>query len=318
MTSMHSTSLIATSGVEEPKGRIFNIQKYSIYDGDGIRTLVFFKGCNLRCPWCSNPESISYAYQVMFNADKCVHCGRCVEVCPVGVHTPNGIDRSVNCVGCRHCEENCLGGALKIMGQDVTVAELMDVILQDYNFYMASGGGVTLSGGECTLQADFAAKLLAECKRNMINTAIETNGSTALENYEKLAPHTDLFLFDIKHIDTEKHKAIFGIGNEAVKRNLERLVELNANIAIRMPLIRGYNDSYDAITGAIDYVTALAKKGGIKRIDVLPYHQMGKTKYKMLDLAYPAEHVGGYSNEELNQLDAFFNRFDFDIRVVRH
>ncbi|CAM3500200.1 choline TMA-lyase-activating enzyme [Parendozoicomonas haliclonae] len=317
---MQGHSIIASTGSDqELRGRIFNIQKYSIYDGDGIRTLVFFKGCNIRCPWCANPESISYGYQVMFNEDNCVKCGRCVEVCPVGVHTPNGIDRTVSCIGCRKCEEVCIGGALKIMGQDMTVQELMDVIMQDYNFYLASNGGVTLSGGECTLQADFAAKLLAECKRMQINTAIETNGSTALENYEKLAPFVDLFLFDIKHINSINHNMILGMGNEPVRRNLERLVELNANIVIRMPLIPGYNDSYDAITGAFEYVMDLAKRNdSIKRIDVLPYHQMGKTKYDMLGIDYPAEHVKAYSGEQLAQLEMFFKTFDFDIRLVRH
>ena len=305
----------------EPTGRIFNVQKYSIYDGDGIRTLVFLKGCNLRCQWCSNPESISGAYQVMFNADKCVQCKRCVEVCPVGIHTANGIDRSIECIGCRKCEEVCISGALKIMGQEMTVSELMETIMQDYDFYLASGGGVTLSGGEATLQAEFAASLFAECKRNMINTAIETNGSTDLTNYEILAPHTDLFLFDLKHIDTVKYKELFGIGNEAVKRNLERLVELNANIAIRMPLIRGHNDSYDAITGAIEYVMDLAKRSGngsIRRIDVLPYHQMGKAKYQMLGWDYPIIDNPGYSDQELDQLDKFFETFDFEIRVIRN
>lgn len=158
----------------EIRGRIFNIQKYSIYDGDGIRTLVFLKGCNIRCPWCSNPEGLSSEFQVMYSRDKCVDCGKCVDVCPAGVHymTTNEqgqqvhrVDRAVDCIGCRKCEEVCLSDALDIMGKDVSVSELMDIIMQDYDFYISSGGGVTIGGGEMSLQTDFAVALLRECKR---------------------------------------------------------------------------------------------------------------------------------------------------------
>ncbi|KLV04330.1 choline TMA-lyase-activating enzyme [Photobacterium ganghwense] len=321
------TGTAQVSNGSELKGRIFNIQKYSIYDGDGIRTLIFFKGCNLRCDWCANPEGLSSKFQVMCSHDKCVSCGKCADVCPAGVHVMttdaegnkvHKIDRNVDCIGCRQCEDVCIGGALDVMGKDVTVAELMAVIMQDYDFYMSSGGGVTLGGGELSLQTDFAAALLTECKKQMINTAIETQGTTSIDNYEKLATCTDLFLFDIKQIYTDQHRQLFGIGNEGVKRNLERLVELGANIVIRMPLIRGYNDSYDAITGAFEYVMELAKRGNIQRIDVLPYHQFGKTKYDKLDMIYPITQDIGYSNEELDQLSTFFKQFDFDIRLVRH
>lgn len=311
----------------EKKGRIFNIQKYSIYDGEGIRTLVFFKGCNIRCDWCANPEGIDRAYQVMFSKDKCVNCGKCADVCPAGVHRMmadasgeliHSVDRTVDCIGCRKCEAICVSDALDIVGKEVTVSELMEIIMQDYDFYMSSNGGVTLSGGEVSLQADFAAELLAQCKKMMINTAIETNGTTNLASYEKLAPHTDLFLFDIKQIDTGLHRNLFDIGNEGVKRNLERLVELNANIVIRMPLIRGYNDSYDSITGAIEYVTELAKKGGIQRIDFLPYHQYGKNKYDMLDMIYPIQGNPAYTKDELDKFEEFLTGFDFDLKLVRH
>jgi len=309
------------------KGRIFNIQKYSIYDGDGIRTLIFFKGCNILCAWCANPEGINSAFQVMFSHDKCVNCGNCVNVCPAGIHymttdaqgnSSHRVNRNIDCIGCRKCEEACISDALDIMGKDVTVQELLDIIVQDIDFYHSSGGGVTLGGGELSMQTDFAFALLSECKKMMINTAIETNGTTNLANYEKLATCTDMFLFDIKHINSERHKELFGIGNEGVHRNLERLVELGAHIVVRMPLVRGYNDSYDAITGAIEYVTTLAHQGNISRIDILPYHQLGKNKYEKLDMIYPIKNDPSYSDEELNQLSAFLQRFDFDIRLVRH
>ncbi|OAT44989.1 pyruvate formate-lyase activating enzyme [Proteus hauseri ATCC 700826] len=311
----------------EIRGRIFNIQKYSIYDGDGIRTLVFLKGCNIRCPWCSNPEGLSSEFQVMYSHDKCVDCGKCVDVCPAGVHymatNENGkqvhrVDRAIDCIGCRKCEEVCISDALDIMGKDVSVSELMSIIMQDYDFYVSSGGGVTIGGGEMSLQTDFAVALLRECKKMMINTAIETQGTTNVANYEKLAEVVDQFLFDIKHIDTHQHKALFGIGNENVRRNLERLMELGANVVIRMPLVRGYNDSYDAITGAINYAMELSKRGNIQRIDILPYHQFGRNKYEKLEMIYPMKNDPSYTPEELDSLEAFFKKFDFDIRLVRH
>ncbi len=311
----------------EIRGRIFNIQKYSIYDGDGIRTLIFLKGCNIRCPWCANPEGLSSQFQVMFSHDKCVGCGKCVDVCPAGIHymTTNEqgeavhrVNRSIDCIGCRKCEEVCISDALDIMGKDVTVSEMMEIIMQDYDFYISSGGGVTIGGGEMSLQTDFAVELLRECKKMMINTAVETQGTTSLANYEKLAEVVDLFLFDVKHIDTVEHKNLFGIGNENVRRNLERLMELGANVVMRMPLVRGYNDSFDAITGAIEYAMELSKRGNLSRIDILPYHQLGRGKYDKLDMIYPIKKDPTYSAEELDQLEAFFKKFDFDIRLVRH
>lgn len=311
----------------EIRGRIFNIQKYSIYDGDGIRTLIFLKGCNIRCPWCANPEGLSSQFQVMFSHDKCVGCGKCVDVCPAGIHymTTNEqgeavhrVNRSIDCIGCRKCEEVCISDALDIMGKDVTVSEMMEIIMQDYDFYISSGGGVTIGGGEMSLQTDFAVELLRECKKMMINTAVETQGTTSLANYEKLAEVVDLFLFDVKHIDTVQHKNLFGIGNENVRRNLERLMELGANVVMRMPLVRGYNDSFDAITGAIEYAMELSKRGNLSRIDILPYHQLGRGKYDKLDMIYPIQKDPTYSAEELDQLEAFFKKFDFDIRLVRH
>ncbi|MEQ4988567.1 MULTISPECIES: choline TMA-lyase-activating enzyme [Proteus] len=311
----------------EIRGRIFNIQKYSIYDGDGIRTLVFLKGCNIRCPWCSNPEGLSSEFQVMYSHDKCVDCGKCVDVCPAGVHymTTNEsgkqvhrVDRAVDCIGCRKCEEVCISDALDIMGKDVSVSELMKIIMQDYDFYISSGGGVTIGGGEMSLQTDFAVALLRECKKMMINTAVETQATTNVANYEKLAEVVDQFLIDIKHIDTAQHKALFGVGNENVRRNLERLMDLGANVVIRMPLVRGYNDSYDAITGAINYAMELSKRGNIQRIDILPYHQFGRNKYEKLEMIYPIKNDPSYTPEELDSLEAFFKKFDFDIRLVRH
>ncbi len=228
------------------------------------------------------------------------------------------VDRNKDCIGCRKCEEVCTQHALDIMGKDVTVSELMEIIMQDYDFYISSGGGVTIGGGEMSLQTDFAVTLFSECKKMMINTAIETQGTTSLANYQQLAPVTDTFLFDIKQINSEQHKAMLGIGNEGIRRNLEWLVDYGAKVIVRMPLIRGYNDSWDAITGTIEYVQKLAKRGNILRIDMLPYHQLGRKKYERLDMPYPIAQDPSYTPDELDRLESFFAQFDFDIRLVRH
>lgn len=322
---MQEASVSSTS-TPELTGRIFNIQKYSIYDGEGIRTLIFFKGCNLRCPWCANPEGLTSQFQVMFSPDKCISCGDCVSVCPTGVHQrreingelKHSVDRTKNCIGCRRCEEICTRSALDVVGRDVTVSELMDIIMQDYDFYVASGGGVTIGGGEMSLQTDFAVALFRECKKMMINTAVETQGTTSLESYQKLAQVTDTFLFDLKEHDDAHHQALFGMGNSGIHRNLEWLVDNGANVVVRMPLIRDFNDSWDAITGAIEYVKKLARRGNIQRIDILPYHQLGKNKYARLDMPYPIKDHPSYSDEELQRLERFFTQFDFDIRLIRH
>lgn len=311
----------------ERKGKIFNIQKYSIYDGYGIRTLIFLKGCNMTCDWCSNPEGLKSDFQIMYSQDKCTDCGKCAEVCPAGIFymlpDENGksrhhVDRTLTCNGCNKCVESCLYDAISVVGQRMTVQETMDVIMQDYDFYQSSGGGVTLGGGEMSLQTDFAVDLLKACKNMMINTAVETNGSTHMSNYERLAPYTDLFLYDIKHIDSQAHEEILGIGNEGILRNLERLVDLNANIVVRMPILKGVNDSYSAITGAIEYVANLAKKGNISHIEFLPYHQFGRNKYEKLGMIYPVKEDPSYTPEELDKMAAFFDSFDFDIRLVKH
>ncbi len=308
-------------------GRIFNIQKYSIFDGNGIRTLIFFKGCNLRCEWCANPEGLDFGYQVMYSDNKCSHCGNCVDVCPAGVHEslqlPNGeikhiINHSKTCIGCRECEKVCVGRAIDIVGKDYTVEELMEIIMQDYDFYITSNGGVTLGGGEVSLQTDFAVELLSACKKQQIHTAIETQGTTPLKNFKKLATCTDLFLFDIKEIDTRKHKKLLGIKNNQVKKNLEYLVDVGAHIIIRIPIIKGYNDSHESMAEAFNYVMSLAEKGNIEKIEVLPYHPFGKPKYEKLGMIYPISDHISYTEKELNGFEQFFKGFNFKIRLIRH
>ncbi|MGX7245242.1 choline TMA-lyase-activating enzyme [Enterococcus quebecensis] len=308
--------------------RIFNIQKYSIYDGDGIRTLVFFKGCPLRCKWCSNPESVESGFQVMKQKSLCDDCGICADVCPRNIHkmrtTIDGrkehfIDREISCSGCRVCEESCPKNALKVMGQDMTIPEIMDIILQDTLFYLSSNGGVTLGGGEVTYQGAFAVELLAECKKNGIHTAIETCGYTKWETMQKFIDVTDLFLFDIKHFDPERHRELVGARNERIMTNLEQLFQAGANVSVRMPLIKGLNDSMETLKNTVLYIKKIQTNGYLKSIDILPYHKLGVAKYEQLGQSYPLQDVDmSYTDDELEKIREYMAQFDLPIRVVKH
>ena len=231
----------------EKKAIIFNVQKYNVYDGPGVRTLVFFKGCPLRCKWCANPEGLEQKYQVMFKRDSCIDCGACVSVCPVSIHSiskelKHEMNRSIDCIGCRKCEDICPESALSIVGNLKTVSEIMEIIEEDREFYNVSGGGVTLGGGEVLMQPEFATDLLMACKQEGINTAIETCGYTTLESILKVAKFTDLFLFDIKHIDPERHYKLTGVRNEQILKNLKELLSRRYKVKVRMPLLKGIKD----------------------------------------------------------------------------
>ena len=270
----------------EPTGRIFNIQKYSIHDGQGIRTLIFLKGCPLRCKWCSNPEGLSRRFQIMFRRDQCNGCGACVSACPQNVHSLvqgdggmiHTIDRSVPCLGCGACVSSCVNAAVSVAGRDVSVEELVKVIQQDSVFYWSSGGGVTCGGGEATAQSEFLIAALKECQRRGIHTALETCGLTDVSVMEELVKYVDLFLYDIKHIDSEKHRTLTGHGNERMLGNLEWLLQSGAHVIIRMPLIKGYNDSRADLSGATNYNGGIRQGHNLDGVEVLPNHKWGINK----------------------------------------
>lgn len=312
----------------ERRARIFNVQKYSIYDGPGIRTLVFFKGCPLRCRWCSNPESLEKKYQVMYKKDMCVHCGACIPVCPAGIHffqeenaeegPRHSVNRRVDCIGCRACEGICPRKALSIAGEDRTVSEVLQQVLQDTAFYNTSGGGVTLGGGEVTMQPEFAANLLMECKRAGVHTAIETCGHTKLANLLALAQHTDLFLYDLKHINPDRHQALTGVRNERILENLEELIRRRYTVLVRMPLMKGLNDDEETIAGAIKLLAAYKDLPNFKGIDLLPYHKLGINKYGQLDMPYTLEEDLSLSDDDLLRIERQIRQYDFPVRVVKH
>lgn len=311
-------------GIIQRKATIFNVQKYNMYDGPGVRTLIFFQGCPLRCKWCANPEGMIKKYRVMFKINSCVNCGACVSVCPVGIHTISNeslkheVNRNIECIGCRKCVDACLNSALSIVGEVKTISELVEIVEEDRAFYEASGGGVTLGGGEVLMQPEAASSLLMACKQEGINTAIETCGYAKLESVLKVAEFTDLFLFDIKHINSDKHFELTGVRNEQILENLKELLRRKYKVKIRMPLLKGVNDRKEDIEDIIKFLIPFKDYKNFKGIDLLPYHKMGVNKYKQLGIEYPIEGDPSLSNEDLNKIEGWIKKYDLSVKVIRH
>jgi len=314
------------NGTIERKAFISNIQKYNMYDGPGIRTLVFFKGCPLRCKWCSNPETLERKYLVMYKRNMCIDCGACVAVCPVGIHSMSKqtgehvIDREKECIGCRKCEEICTASALSISGEVKTISELMQIIEEDRTFYQVSGGGVTVGGGDPLMQPDALANLLMVCKQEGINTAIETSGYAKLESLLQVAEFVDLFLFDIKNIDSERHYELTGVRNEQILKNLKELLHRRYNVRIRMPLLKGINDSQKDIEKTAEFLAPFREYKNFKGIDLLPYHKFGVNKYNQIGMEYPLKDYPDPSlnDDDLARIESAFRKYGFDANVIRH
>ena len=246
---------------------IFDTVRSSFVDGPGIRTTIFFKGCNLKCAWCHNPESQSPSLQMMFYKNKCKGCGKCLEKCPSDLQ---------ECTFCGKCALFCPNNAREIVGREYTVDETLQEILKDRAFYEASGGGVTLSGGECMLKIDFIEELLKRCKENGIHTAVDTAGHVPYEYFERIIPYTDLFLYDVKCFDNEKHKRYTGVGNELILVNLAKLLDTGAHVWVRIPIIPTVNDTEEEMRSI---KSLLDSYGSPDMVELLPYHAMGEHKY---------------------------------------
>jgi len=253
-------------------GIIFDIAHGSFVDGPGIRTTVFFKGCNLRCAWCHNPESQSFETQLLFYKNKCTGCGKCVEVCPHSLK---------ECTLCGKCELYCHADARKICGMRCTTEEIMKDVEKDISFYEASGGGVTFSGGECMLQMDFLLDLLKASKEKGIHTAVDTAGNVSWERFERILPYTDLFLFDMKCFSEDIHIRYVGASNKLILENLQHLTG-KKEILVRIPVIPSVNANREEL----EKMAIFLKTAGIKQVELLPYHRMGEHKYEALGLSY--------------------------------
>jgi pyruvate formate lyase activating enzyme len=261
---------------------IADIIRFATHDGPGIRTTVFLKGCPLECAWCHNPETISPAPEIGYVATRCIGCGQCVRVCEQGAHRMDDgrhlFDRE-RCVACGACADVCLGEALALYGREMTADELLAIVLEDRTFYEQTGGGMTLSGGEPLLQADFCAELLAMARREGLHTAVDTCGAVPWEAFEAVLPATDLFLYDLKHTDADLHERYTGMDNSLILENLRRLSEAGAAIEIRIPRVPGVNDDDTFRDEAEKLLSGLP---GIRAVKFLPFNDYARSKYEAL------------------------------------
>lgn len=295
-------------------GSIINIQKYCVHDGPGIRTTVFFKGCPLNCWWCHNPESQNPKDEIMFFKERCTGCGVCARRCPqnaIEIKDNISVVDSSKCTLCGKCTDFCPKNAREYVGKKVTVDELMSEILKDQVFYDESNGGVTFSGGEPLLHADFLEEVLKRCRIKGIHTAIETSGFVVWEKLEKIAENVDLFLYDLKQINNEKHKKFMGVENVAILENLKRLSDIGANIIIRMPLITGVNDDDEHIDGIIKFLSDIS----VIQVNLLPYHKMGMDKYGRLHREYKLTGMEKPSDEWMKKTKEKFEKFGFKVNI---
>ena len=300
------------------KGIIFNIQRFCVNDGPGIRTLVFLKGCPLKCLWCSNPESQMLSPQVIFNEERCIDCGACIQVCPrSAIVRLTGKDKRIRrdrCDACGKCVEVCPGEGMRMVGEYKRVDQVIEEVKKDRPFYDKSGGGVTLSGGEGLKQPKFSKRILEECKKIGIHTAIETCGYIRdWEAFQEILDNTDLVLYDIKHMDSIHHRKYTGGSNAVILENAKRIARKEIAMVIRIPLIPGHNDSKQNITATVKFVKRFLPP--VEQIDLLPFHQLGRKKYEGLDMKYALKELKPPSKERVAETKKTVESFGFNVTV---
>lgn len=298
-------------------GTVFNIQRFSVQDGPGIRTLVFLKGCPLRCLWCCNPESQNYKPDILFTKQKCIGCGKCIAACAVDAIRNSAEGKSIDrekCTLCGECVKTCYAGALEIVGEGKTVEEVMDEVLRDTEIYRNSGGGVTLSGGEPMFQPAFAAAILKECQLSGIHTAIETCGFAPWSDYEEILPYVDLFLFDIKHMNSDKHEEITCQPNELIINNFKKLAKSGKRIIARIPLIPGRN----TLSENIKELSRFLSENGVREAHLLPYHKLGVSKYSSIGVDYKLNDIPAISDVDLDFVKDTLESFEIKVTIYNH
>jgi pyruvate formate lyase activating enzyme len=297
---------------------VTNIQGFSIHDGPGIRTVVFFKGCPLSCQWCANPECLSAKPQIGFIERLCAACGKCLEACTNdAVRRAKGehrIDYS-RCTACGNCRDQCYYGALVRYGESMTLADVWDAVRRDKMFYADSGGGVTVSGGEPLLWAGFVRELFALSRQEQIDTCVETCGMADPEALLELIPVTDHFLFDLKHMNADVHRKYTGQSNEQILRNAALVVRHRADIIFRQPFIPGVNDTTENIEATARFLTGLGENA--VRLQIMPYHGMGKNKYRALNLPYTMDEIGAADDGHLEEIRRAYVQRGIDCTISR-
>ena len=315
---------------DELKGMVYDIQGFSVHDGPGIRTIVFLKGCPLKCLWCHSPESISFSNVLSWFEMRCIgveKCGRCIPACPhnsitVGKQvSPIQDEKYINvveidrtkCNNCGECEKECVSRALFLTGKHYTVDEIMERVLRDRSYYQKSGGGVTISGGEPLSQIDFTLELLKRLKQENIHTALDTTGFAKWEIIEKTLPYVDLYLYDIKHTDSESHKIQCGVPNELIIENVYKLAQAGGKIQIRAPIIPGFNDNRQHFEKLATICCKI--KDNLQILQLLPYHKFGSVKYRRLDQDNPLPDIDPPTDEHMEDIKNYFESFGLLVKI---
>ena len=296
------------------KGLVFDIKRYAIHDGPGIRTTVFFKGCPLSCLWCDNPESQRFTKEFIFWPERCLHCDSCVVVCKEKAIIKNEVYRGVEetkCNYCGDCIQECYSEALQIIGKEMSVEELVKEVEKDVDFFRESRGGVTFAGGEPFSQADFLIDVLTACKGRNLHTAMETCGFVSWDILERVSPYVDLFLYDIKHMNEDKHKTLTGVSNRLILSNLERIAAMN-QVIVRMPLIPDINDDEENIKAVGAFLSRLGK---IEEVNLLPYHRLGVSKYEKLKKEYKLDKIAPPAQGEGEEVQRVLEQFGLRVNV---
>jgi pyruvate formate lyase activating enzyme len=295
---------------------VLSISRMTVHNGPGIRTLILFKGCPLRCLWCSTPESQKADPEIAFFQNSCTHCNKCIPVCPLNaissINNAIIIDRSL-CNNCGKCAQVCYPEALKLLGKPMTVEELLKEAKKDVVIYKNSHGGVTISGGEPLLDTVFNGQLLRAFKKESISAGIDTSGYVPWSNIEPLLPYIDFFLWDIKHMDPEKHKSLTGASNQLILDNLRAVSLRNIPVYLRLPLITGYNDSEDNIKAACEFARGLSS---VVELDLLPLHHLGQARYESLNRIYPIADLPFVPDDRLQDLKNLVESYGLKCNIV--